>query len=352
MRPSPVNGWPPGAGTTRPPPRRQRGAAPGDQRGAAGSPPPPSLPPPPPRTTDKRRPARGTAAPHSPPPGQWGDPPPKGRGHTAAVRAAVRRVRPVSRPPTPAVPAAGQQHCAGAQGHPVGCTRAAARGTVRCGGRGNEEATRPGAGLGGVEAGTDAERPSRPLPRGPPRPSPRGGAAHQPPPDPRQTDPPAASQTVPVAPGCQKASTEHAAGRVARRHAAGHEGGQEPGPTDQPSEEGGEEPQRDPPPSPPNPPPPSVPRDAGVGPQRRQPSPRPKAREKSALSLKGPRRLGGGMAAKPVGNVPPRPHLPAPRLTMTGMRTRARTQGRHKDHTQDQHANTNRSSMEAMPSRN
>ena len=190
MRPTPINGAPPGARTTRPPPRSHRGAAPEEQRGTTKSPPPPRLPPLPPRPADRRRPARGTAAPQPPPPGPGGDPPPRGPRHpgssaTVAVRAAVHRVPPVCRPPIPAEPAAGRQPRAGAGGHPVGHTRTAGRGreTVQCGGRGNDEANRLGARVGRAERRTAAEQPSRPPPRWAPKAEPprRSGAPTPPP---------------------------------------------------------------------------------------------------------------------------------------------------------------------------
>ena len=172
----PVNGWPSGAETARPPPRSRRGAAPGDQRGTT----PPLLPPLPPRPADSQRPARGTAALHPPRQARGGTPPlpppggPRhpGRGATAAASAAVRHVPPVSRPPTPAVPAAGRQPCAGAQGHPVGRngTAALGRGPKQCGGRSTDEATRLGARPGRAEEQTAARRPSCPPPRGALRP--------------------------------------------------------------------------------------------------------------------------------------------------------------------------------------
>ena len=121
--------------------------------GHSGEPPPPlPLPPLPPQPTDSRRPARGTAAPHPPLPGPGGDPLPERAatprgGPTAAVRAAVRRVPQVSRPPPPAVPAEGRQPCAGTHGHPAGRTWTAARGRepVQCGGQGNDKEARLGA---------------------------------------------------------------------------------------------------------------------------------------------------------------------------------------------------------------
>ena len=161
------------------------------QRGAPPSPPP---------THGQPEAGQGDGGPAPPPPGPGRDsPPPRGpqhpvRGATAAVRAAVRRVLPVSRPPTSTVPAAGRQPCAGAQGQPPGGTRTAAGGRepVQCGGRGNDEATRLGARPGGVERQTAAERPSRLLPRRAPGLSPRGGAAHRPPPPPARVTPGAA----------------------------------------------------------------------------------------------------------------------------------------------------------------
>ena len=160
----------------------------GTRKGKRGAPPPsPPLPtpsPPDPRTAGGRP---GGRRPCTARPG--GRPPPRGprhpgRGATAAVRAAVRRLPPVSGPPTPAVPAVGQQHCARPRGHSAGPTRTEVRRPVPCGGRGNDEATRLGARPGRAERRTAAERPSRPPPRRAPRPSPRGGAAHRPPPPP------------------------------------------------------------------------------------------------------------------------------------------------------------------------
>ena len=80
MRPPPVDGWPPGTGTTRPPPRSRLELAPGDRRGTTGSPPLPSPPPSPPlsppgpRTAGGRPGGRRPRTP--PPPGLGGDPPP------------------------------------------------------------------------------------------------------------------------------------------------------------------------------------------------------------------------------------------------------------------------------------
>ena len=251
------------AGPPEPVPPGRPPAATGEQHqatreGQRGDPSP--SPPSPLRPTDSPRPARGTAAPHPP---RWarGETPPlrvlqhPGRGATAAVRAAVRRVPPVSRPPTPAVPAAGRQPCAGTQGHPLGRARMAARGPVPCGGLHNDEATRLGARPGRAEKRTAAERSSRsPALRGPPAEPPRGGGAPTPPP-PRQIDPRAAGQTAPGARDCQTARAEHAAGSHARRHVAGHEGQQGPGATDHPPRGGWRGTTARPPPLPPTSPP-------------------------------------------------------------------------------------------------
>ena len=110
----PVDGWPPRAETTRLPPRGRQRAAPGDRRGATGTPAPssPSSP----------RPARGQ--PEADQGGGGPASPPRGPRHqggeaTTVARCAARRVPPVGRPLTPAVPAAGWQPCAGTQGRTV-----------------------------------------------------------------------------------------------------------------------------------------------------------------------------------------------------------------------------------------
>ena len=259
---------------------------------------------------------------------------------------------PVSCPPTPAVPAEGRQACAGAQGHPVGRTRTAARGRepVQCGGRGNDEATRLGARPGRAERRTAAERPSPPLPPGAPRPSPRGGAAHRPAP-PRQTDPPAASKTAPGPGAAKQPRPSMQQGGMRGATPPAMKGGQGRGPQTTAPEEDGEGPQRDPPP-----PPPALPLIRPTGCRRRGtealslcPPPGPGGSPPSPRKGRGAR---GGNAAKAVHRAPPRPHLLAPTETAPGRRTRASTQGRHTDHTRDQHASTNQSSMEATPSMN
>ena len=139
-----------------------------EQRGA---PPPFPLPPlPPPKPTDSQRPARGTAAPQ-PPSVPERIPPLRGPRHPGRnTTGPVRRTPPVSRPPTPAIPAAGQQPCAVAQGHRADRIRAAARGRepVQCGGRGKTREARLDARPGGAVRQTQAERPPAPRPPGPP----------------------------------------------------------------------------------------------------------------------------------------------------------------------------------------
>ena len=167
-------------------PLRSGAGGPGrDCRGAPPSPPPfsPLSPPHGPRTAGGgpggRRP--------QPPPRRalGGTPPPEGRD-TQGGTLSVRRVPPVSRPPTPAVPAAGQQPCAGAQGRPVGRNGTAAPGhePMRSGGWGTDETTCFGAHPGRAETQIAARRPSRPAPRGASQLSRRGGTAHRPPPPP------------------------------------------------------------------------------------------------------------------------------------------------------------------------
>ena len=352
----PFDGWSPGAETTRPPPQRPQSSTRGPEGTARSPPPSPPLPPLSP-TQGQPEGGQGDGGPAPTPtrPATRAPPPPRmlqhlGRGATAAVRAAVPRVPPVSRPPTPAVPAARWQPCAGAQGQPAGRTWLAARGRepVQCAGRYNDDAARLGARPGGAERRTKAERPPHP----PAEPPMRGSTPTTR--LPCQTDPPAASQTAPSARGCQTAPAGHAAGRDARRHASCHEVGPGPGATGHPP--GG---QRrvagnhgaNPPPLSPHSPPGS-PRDAGDGPRGCRPSTPLKARgSPPPPPWRGPRRPGRD-AAKLLRHEPPDHHPPAPTATTTVRRTRASTQGRHANYIQGQHANMNRSSMEATPTMN
>ena len=155
--PPPVDGWPPWSRDRQAVPPQPPESSTGHQKEKAGSPPPlPPSPLCPPQSTNSQRPARGTAAPHPARRARGGPHPTRGlrqpgRGATATVHAAVRRMPPVSRPPTPTVAAAGQQPWACAQRHSADRIRAAARGRkpVQCGVQDKDRAARLDARPGG-----------------------------------------------------------------------------------------------------------------------------------------------------------------------------------------------------------
>ena len=320
MRPPPSTACPPGPG----PPGRPSAAAgerrKGTREGLRGAPPScpspllPPLSPPGPRTAGGR-PRRWR--PRSPPAGPGGGPPrpggPQHRGGdaTAAASTAVRGVPPVGRRPTPAVPAAGRQPCAGAQGRPVGRSGTAAPGrepkqtitlTWRAGHRRSDPPWCP-PGEGG-ETDRSKETFPPPTPGGPRAEPPRGDGAPTPPPPARLTHrQPARPRPASGAAKLPRPNTYTWEG------CAGEEGGSGPGTTGHPPGGGRWGTTARPPlPSPATPP--SGPRDAGNGPRGRRASTPPKAGGTSPLPPKEPRRPEGGTLLSPYAT---RPHAP-PRL--------------------------------------
>ena len=359
---------PPPPSTAGPPEPRPPGhplAATGEQHqgtrgGQQRAPPPPPPSPLPLRSTDSPRSARGTAAPQPPRRAQEETPPPRegsdtqGRGATAALSAAVRRVPPIKRPSTPAVPAAGRQPSAGAQEHPVGRIRTAARGPepVQRGGRGTNGATRLGARLGRAERRTEQEHPPRnPHCRGPPgEPLMRGSAPTNPPPAARLTQQrPARPRLAPGADKQHRPSMRQGGMRGAEPPAMRSSQGRGPWATAPGGEWQGTTAQP-PPSSPPASPPPArgMP-ETGHGGARALAPPKPGEVPPPAERAAAP---GGGMLLSQYAT---RPHAPTRLLPQRPQQAGGRAQA-HKGVTRTTHrvkAQTlNRSSMEATPSRN
>ena len=268
----------PGTGTTMPPPRDRRGAAPGDQGGTAGKPPSPPPPPPP-----------------LPPPGAR-----TAAGGPGSRQSAAHSLLQCPLPTGSSPPALKDSRWAAAeQRHPG----------MQHGGRGTDEATRPGARPEEVREQTAERRPPRPPPRGAPRTGPQRYGALAAPPPPRQADQPTAGEAAPGARGCPATPAEHIyPGGVRRRRR-----GTGPGATGRPPGQGGGEPRRDPPspllPTPPSglqatgapalqPPrcrgdPPPPPRRGRSARGREQPSPHTALPHAShGLLLRGPRQAG------------------------------------------------------------
>ena len=173
------------------PPRPPESGARGPGRGY-GNPPPSS--PYPPRPADSRRPTSGAAAPH---------PPREGRGTQGGTPQPWQALLHAE---CPAVPAAGRQLCAGAQGGPIGRGGTAAL-RMQYGGRGT--------------GGPPSLVPARGRRGNEPRPSPWGGAARRRPPPPRQGDPRTACHAAPGAWGCPTTPAEQVYPRRMRRRRRG-----------------------------------------------------------------------------------------------------------------------------------
>ena len=200
---------------------------------------------------------------------------------TTAASSAARRVPPVGRPLTPAVPATGRQPCAAAQGRPVDRMEEAA---------GEQTAAEP---FGGG-----------------------GGAPAAPPPFPA-ADPPTAGQAAPGARGCPTAPAEQVyPGGMRRRRR-----GAEPGTRGRPPGEGTRGTTARPPlPSPPTPP-------SGRRATKAPALHPPWSEGTSPLAPKGPRRPGGDTAEAARHR---RPHHPG-RLLPRGSQQASEPAPAHED---------------------
>ena len=284
------------------------------------------------------------AAPHPPPAWPGGEPPPRTQYallYAACPQSAAR--------PLPQYPQQASSPAPAHKGTPRAAPGRRQADVSQCSVGGGEMTRRPAL-VPAWRGRRDRPRQSDPLAphptRFPGRAPDEGRCTDQTPPPPRQTDPPVASQTAPRAQDCQTAPAEHAARRDARRH-----GGLGPGATGQAPRGGWRGTTAPaPPPSPPTHPPPArgMPETGHGG---ASPLPPPKARGSPPPPPERAAAPGGG---RPLSYYATRPQaaLPAPTETTTSRQTRARTQGRHADHTRGQQANTNQSSMEAKPSMN